>query len=189
MGIPWSFKRNFTGAKEIKDTNDYLSRIGRAIGSLDSMPVGFNMPWWSDTLPSSKYMFMEGQPLANYPEAKAVFGDNLPDLRGRVMVHKSADTEFNAIKKTGGEKTHALTVDELANHNHTMHNPGNAGAGELGAGYGIVYSTYNRWPVYETGVQTSGEFTGWGLEAAGGGQAHNNLQPYIVCRYIAKVLP
>ncbi len=186
MSLPWSFKRNFLGAKEIKDTNDYLSKVGRAIGSLDYMPVGFSMPWWSDTLPSSKYMFMEGQPLANYPEAKAVFGDSLPDLRGRVMVHKSTDAEFDAIKETGGEKKHALTIDEMPSHGHSlthMNGGGNDGVvysgGPSGATFGFTPDQINA----STGIYP---FT---TNNTGSNGAHNNLQPYIVCRYIAKVLP
>jgi hypothetical protein len=181
MGIPWSFKRNFLGAKEIKDTNDYLSRIGRAIGSLDYMPVGFSMPWWSDTLPSSKYMFMEGQSLASYPEAKAVFGNNLPDLRGRVMVHKSTDTEFDAILETGGSKyseAHDHTVRMSVDSTPT---PGNF------YGYPVLEFTMRFQKDGDFGA--AGSVPGTGLTGTTGTGNAGNLQPYIVCRYIAKVLP
>lgn len=168
MGIPWSFKRNFTGAKEIKDTNDYLSKVGRAIGSLDSMPVGFNMPWWSDTLPSNKYMFMEGQSLASYPEARAVFGDYLPDLRGRVLVHKSTDSTVfptDAIKATGGSRY-------MQAHAHI--------------GRRAAYTSYWASGGEQGGVTVSGTEINTSTTGAGNSE---NLQPYIVCRFIAKVLP
>ncbi len=40
---------------------------------------------------------------------------------GRVPVGvNSADTDFNLVEKTGGEKTHKLTTAELAQHSHGM---------------------------------------------------------------------
>lgn len=151
--------------------------------TLDSMPVGFNMPWWSDTLPSSKYMFMEGQSLEGYPYAQAVFGDSLPDLRGRVLVHKSADTEFNAIKKTGGEKAHTLTVSEIPDMDIVI-------GGTKVSWNKTQTGTDRRVNIYSTGASYA-ENWGGGFEmfGDGGGLSHNNLQPYIVCRYIAKVIP
>lgn len=39
---------------------------------------------------------------------------------GRTLVgFSSSDTEFNAVEKTSGEKTHVITASELASHNHT----------------------------------------------------------------------
>jgi prepilin-type N-terminal cleavage/methylation domain-containing protein len=43
---------------------------------------------------------------------------NLPDSRGRVSVNKSSDVEFNAMGKKYGEKSHVLTIAELASHTH-----------------------------------------------------------------------
>ena len=91
---------------------------------------------------------------------------------GRVLVAKSSDTEFDTIGETGGEKTHTLTVAELAIHDH------------------YITRQYDK-----TGFSTPyGEpAVGWSLpfgdatatnmcltKTAGSGNAHNNLQPYIV---------
>lgn len=92
---------------------------------------------------------------------------------GRVLVAKSTDTEFNTIDKTGGEKTHTLTVTEMPNHNHN--------SGDLDDAVGT-----RSWG---TGPDrfSIGNVTGYpigGIVNKGGGQAHNNLQPYItVYRY------
>lgn len=83
---------------------------------------------------------------------------------GAVTVAKSADTEFDTIGETGGAKTHTLTTAELAAHSHdTMGYRATAGAGSLV--FELAATSTN--PGYQTGT-------------TGGGQAHNNLQPYIV---------
>lgn len=85
-----------------------------------------------------------------------------------------SQTEFNEIEKTGGEATHKLTIDEMPSHSHTnlyTYNNSIIGTGNTpntGVGTGIIQNgNYNQGSVH----------TG----ATGGGQAHNNLQPYITC--------
>lgn len=91
---------------------------------------------------------------------------------GRVPVGvDTSQTEFNTVEKTGGEKTHKLTVAESASHSHGFQG-GNAlftrkdqdvkglgGGGYWVEGVGSIPNTSN----------------------AGGDQPHNNLQPYITC--------
>lgn len=99
---------------------------------------------------------------------------NIPNIKGKVIVgYDSTQTEFNSLGETGGEKTHTLTVDELAPHNHDVKVKMNAlgfGDGYLTTASGYNYTTSNS-PINNTGR----------------GQAHNNLQPYIVLNYIIKV--
>ena len=87
----------------------------------------------------------------------------------------TADTSFNTVEKTGGEKTHTLTVDEIPPHNHRQINywSGNAGSNTV-VTQGLETSDPRQYGAYDV-------FT----ENAGGGQAHNNLSPYITC-YIWK---
>lgn len=92
------------------------------------------------------------------------FGD------GRVLVGvDTSQTEFNTVMKTGGEKTHKLTVQELASHAHGFQG-GSAlftridqGVKGLGAG----------------GYWVEGVGSIPNTSYAGGDQPHNNLQPYI----------
>lgn len=98
---------------------------------------------------------------------------------GRVPVGvDTSQTEFNTVGKTGGAKTHTLTVDEMPSHTHTS------------------IDRMLLWDAGKTGmfgtVGTSGtqyvQSSGWGgsvVNNTGGGQAHNNLQPYI-CVYMWK---
>lgn len=47
---------------------------------------------------------------------------------GRVPVGiDTSQTEFNAVEKTGGEKTHKLKVSEMPSHDHGLVNANNGG--------------------------------------------------------------
>jgi microcystin-dependent protein len=95
---------------------------------------------------------------------------NVPNLQGRVPVGlKSTETIFNTLGNIGGTGAHTLSVSEIPPHTHTYVNQPN--------------TTSVQTPVTGTDVadnvnvsQTSG--------STGGGQSHNNLQPYIVLNYI-----
>ncbi len=80
----------------------------------------------------------------------------------------TADTSFNTVEKTGGAKTHTLTVQEIPNHDHDL-NAVNEGVDNPNGGYHPGW-TFNK------------QYTAQVMSAStGGGQAHNNLQPYITC--------
>lgn len=87
---------------------------------------------------------------------------------GRVPVGVDInDTAFNTVEKTGGEKTHKLTIDEMPSHKHGSSASGRSNIGTL---------------AYESGLSTTvhSNVAGW-TDNEGGGQPHNNLQPYITC--------
>jgi len=81
---------------------------------------------------------------------------------GRTIVGvDSSDTDFDAVRETGGSKTHTLTIAELPAHSHTVAASTND-SDNAGISQGNTINT--------TDVSTS---------SVGGGGAHNNLQPYI----------
>ena len=81
---------------------------------------------------------------------------------GRVPVGiDSGDTDFDTAEETGGAKTHTLTVNEIPAHTHSVPNSG---------------SQNNS---FDSGTTVGNDTTGTS-GSTGGGQAHNNLQPYIV---------
>ena len=85
--------------------------------------------------------------------------------KGRTLVGVDEnDTDFSSSEKTGGEKTHKLTVTEMPKHRHDM-NYGDALGGN-GSGYAF------------SGTIGSGPAA---MLYAGGDQPHNNLQPYFTC--------
>ena len=85
----------------------------------------------------------------------------------------TADTDFSTVEKTGGEKTHVLTVEEMPSHNH-----------ELIMRNGSVTNSYYGDPQGGTGGDATYQMNAY-IGHTGGGQAHNNLPPYITC-YIWK---
>ena len=87
---------------------------------------------------------------------------------GKVPVGVDAnDTDFATVEKTGGEKTHTLTESEIPAHRHTVE----------AIGTGTTQQELNAFSVDNQGAVNSYGTT----NTAGGGQAHNNLQPYITC--------
>lgn len=93
---------------------------------------------------------------------------------GRVPVGvDSSDTDFNTIGKTGGEKTHVLTIQEMPNHNHGLN------------------SSMLTLDTTQTAIPTSRGVTQetWYFNAVsqGNNQPHNILQPYEVMAFWKRV--
>lgn len=86
----------------------------------------------------------------------------------------TADGDFSTAEKIGGEKMHTLTIEEMPNHNHLITPSGGYGNGPWN---NTKFKTDDNSPLENWGP-TETQYTG-------GGQAHNNLQPYITC-YIWK---
>lgn len=88
---------------------------------------------------------------------------------GRVLVGiDSGDTDFDTSEETGGSKTHTLTTAEMPTHSHSPSSGGfsflvQGGAGAFGLSTGA------------SAITTNGT-----TDNAGSGNAHNNVQPYIV---------
>jgi len=98
---------------------------------------------------------------------------NLPNLKGRVVVGRDAyQAEFDTLGETGGAKTHTLTESQIPSHAHNIKSASGANEGTINTNQlaigreGTIYANKNP------------------IETAGGGQSHNNLQPYTVVNYI-----
>ena len=126
---------------------------------------------------------------------------------GRTLVGvDSSDSDFDTAEETGGEKTHTLTTNEIPAHTHGSKSLVGTWA-NWGEGSGQVSSTANGYKV--TGIVSAvgdNNQYGWGTStgrdqdntslkidathehnSVGGGQAHNNLQPYITVYFWKRV--
>lgn len=87
--------------------------------------------------------------------------------QGRTLVGvNTSDTDFNTVEKTGGEKTHKLTQNEMPSHSHDQYVTANSGGGATRNDF----DSDTHGILYAQGCTTA---------ATGGSTAHNNLQPYI----------
>lgn len=87
---------------------------------------------------------------------------------GRVLVgFHSGDPDFGTAGATGGAKTHTLTVPQLPPHSHPV------SANIAGTGGG----TNQNWYLADYDPDADYNFDSGDT---GGGEAHNNLQPYVV---------
>lgn len=159
----------------------------------DSVPIGAIQSYGGVSLPYG-WLFCDGAAVSRetYSELFTAIGTtygpgdgsttfNLPDLRGRVLIGESSSY---TIGSSGGAATHTLTVAEMPSHRHWLSQDYDSGNWESVSG-GFLH--------LHTPAASSG--TGWltdsyttGMKAAGGSQAHNNMQPYLVGNYIIKAL-
>ena len=149
----------------------------------DSSPIGAMQAYGGDTAPEG-WLICDGSLVSRttYSELFAVIGEtygagdgnttfNLPDLRGRAIIGEGTGTATDAtahsLGDAGGKETHTLDVTEMPSHNHSGSTlgwtPSNMGSG-------------NAFRAVTDGNTNN----------TGGGLAHNNMQPYLVCNYIIK---
>lgn len=83
----------------------------------------------------------------------------------------TTDADFAAVEKTGGEKEHTLTIDEMPSHSHNYTKLQSTGyIGSVGSSGDVLTST-------DTTTGTTG-----------GGQSHNNMPPYITVYMFKRTL-
>ncbi len=128
-----------------------------------------------------------------FPWFKSV--DDIPEgfapvwnIAGKTIVGLDPnDTDFNAVSKLFGSKTHKLTIEEIPNHKHST-SPFNkfvAKASELGSGYSTNgLDDSNSSTELAIGKLDSVKMTTATEKSIGGSQPHNNVQPSIVANYI-----
>lgn len=102
----------------------------------------------------------------NSTNPKNLFGGTWEQIQGKFLF--GMDSSYPA-GSTGGEITHALTIDEMPEHNHTIYYP-NAGGpyGNANIGYPEDSGTNMTWCAEMCKTAPTG-----------GGAAHNNMPPYL----------
>ncbi len=115
-----------------------------------------------------------GRPASEIPAGWEPVPDD--DWKGRVpVVLDEGQTEFDAVGKIGGEKTHTLSVGEIPELAGSIHYENQGSDGSANAK--VLYSG-------DTEGNGSGNKTDVLRVNIGGGAAHNNLQPFKVVLFI-----
>lgn len=161
----------------------YAIKWRPSTGTNSTLPPGTTLQgYWTSASPSG-YTYESGTPISRttYSVLFGAIGTtygagdgsttfSTPNSRGRVGVNRNAsDTQFATLGLTFGEKTHLLSIAEMASHSHTQVITANSG----GSAVRNDYSADASGLVYTQTLSTAG---------AGGGQAFNVIQPSIVKR-------
>lgn len=197
--------------------SDQVFYLHGFFGNPYGIPIGSSVEYWGTSVPNSSFVFPIGQAISRttYSVLFSIFsttygaGDgtttfNVPDPTGRVTVMKEASatrltsTYFGGnstvMGATGGSESHTLTTAQLATHSHanSLNDPGHVhtvGVGSSGGGTGRVTQGVDNPGANVVGPVLSAA-TGMTITNAnaGSGDAHNNVQPTIICNRILRII-
>lgn len=161
----WSDFKKIQTNKQLEEMKATVKYVDDEIKKLQigGIPVGLISLWSgnTNTLPDG-WALCDGQ---------TYNGTKTPDLRGRFVVgYNASDADYDTIGKTGGEKTHTLTIDEMPSHNHYLKRDKDGDAAGRQSDEAPFDYTH-------TGATVNTSY-------AGGGKAHENRPPYYVLAYI-----
>lgn len=176
------------GKNAIEIVGNKVTKINDILFENLLLPSGSVIEYAGDTAPNG-WLICDGSAISReiYANLFEVIGStfgggdgmttfNIPNLKGKIPVGlNSDDSDFNILGKTGGEKTHILKINEIPSHNHRQ----TVTASRAGSG-----STYASWNANNLFGNT--DKAARNTLNTGGGEAHNNLQPYITLNYIIK---
>jgi microcystin-dependent protein len=105
----------------------------------------------------------------------------LPDLRGRIPMHRTqSNLGFNQ-GQTGGEQAHTVTTSELPQHLHVF--SGTHTEGTTPIPQGAAYANAPGVNAYAPPTSLTSLVPGT-VTNVGGSQAHNNMSPYLVLNFV-----
>ncbi|NND33137.1 MAG: phage tail protein [Saprospiraceae bacterium] len=105
----------------------------------------------------------------------------LPDLRGRTPIHEGSSNGSNhSLGQKSGEETHTLNAAEMPQHTHQLKGTSDAGSVPSPSGNHFADTAPGEF-YHPPGNLVSAASTT--VTNVGGGQAHNNMQPYLVVNF------
>jgi microcystin-dependent protein len=104
----------------------------------------------------------------------------LPDLRGRVPIHVGSNGQgTHTLGQKSGEENHALSQNEMPQHDHTAQASSDDATQTLTVGNVLARSTT---PIYAP-PQNLTPMNERSVSHVGGGQGHENMQPYLALNF------
>lgn len=100
----------------------------------------------------------------------------LPDLRGRTPIHVG---EGHREGQKSGEETHTLSANEMPNHDHVIQATSNDGTTTNPAENVLAKATVATYTAAANLVNMNSGV----IVNVGGGQAHENMQPYLAVNF------
>lgn len=173
-------------------TDDEWNTIKRLIGKAEyelmNSLVGLIFPHVLGTITDMPFLMCDGSTYlrTDYPilyskidPVYIIDADTfrVPDMRDRMLIGEGTDFD---IDDTGGEQNHLLTVAEMPLHSHTndphFHTDG-AAAPTVGAAItGVPVPS----AIPSAGITST---DGISIHNTGGDEPHNNMPPYLTCRW------
>ena len=162
------------------------SKFSGTFEGMGAMPVGAILMWSGspDKLPAG-WVLCDGRDLPG--------GGRAPALQGLFIVGYDAKNAEYAVKNTGGEARHALTIAEMPSHSHGA-TTGPAGAHTHPLNVSEQGWAFHNWvasgdprkqPAATTNLASAGQHThSVQVSPTGGGQPFENRPPYYVLAYI-----
>jgi len=174
------------GTTGSNNVNDYINSL---------MPAMSVIAYYGDTAPAG-WQICDGKAL-KFANVNIIVQDNnnndiyTPDLKGRVIIGVNPTTDTTngisarKLKDNGGAETHTLSISEMPAHNHDIDYT-NVGC------KGTYCGTYSDGQINSTLSDAGATYkfpqalNNTKIKNSGGGQPHNNMQPYYVLNYIIK---
>lgn len=108
----------------------------------------------------------------------------LPDLRGRTPIHvgESEGGVFHTLGSKTGEETHTLAGNEMPNHDHTLRASADDANAVAASSTSVLARTIAA-DIYRSQTDNLVNLGSGTVANVGGGQAHNNMQPYLAINF------
>jgi microcystin-dependent protein len=105
----------------------------------------------------------------------------LPDLRGRTPIHvgRSNGGDDHRLGQKSGEETHTLAANEMPQHRHPLKATNTMGTATAPQGHVLAEASLPTFGSFGTPTPMGSN----SVTNVGGGQAHENMQPYLALNY------
>jgi microcystin-dependent protein len=106
----------------------------------------------------------------------------LPDLRGRVPIHRDQQGQYPQ-GDSSGEEQETLSLSEMPAHNHSFVGTSDASGGVAPTGGTILAGPAPATAGFYGPDTTPTPLSAFSVSTVGGNQAHNNMQPFLAMNY------
>jgi len=208
-----SFARSgFTPLETNASLKSRLDTLTNKVNEMQPTPVGAIIMWTNTVMPSNQWLPCDGRLISKttYSALYGIFDANkfgadtasefhLPNMQGRFPLMVGGNTNAS-IAGTGGAESHTLTPGQIPAHTHIQRVSPEYGTAEIRQGFRIdtdppnIVGTTNQdkislvpW-ISKPGGSGDGDDYVHTLNNTGGGNAHNNMPPYMGLNFIIKAL-